>query len=218
MSGILPLFMSAPRCFIKVNETKIAWAIGLSFQVTLDITPVKVLGAFGIQSLEPTAYNPISGTFRIFRLMPQYQKTGATPSPAINTTVLNSGLVGVTATTPGSVAATSSIASSDASFTVQKTLDMHIDPTQVLLSQSFDIDVELVQPSVTLDKDGKAVATSDSVSFLTLKDCRIISRDVEIAPGRLIEEPLSFQGLLVVNTGLADESLWQQTDSAVKQS
>jgi hypothetical protein len=39
----------------------------------------------------------------------------------------------------------------------------------------------------------------ESSDFLTVKDCRITGMDSEISPARLMEEAVSFQGLLVIN-------------------
>jgi hypothetical protein len=86
-------------------------------------------------------------------------------------------------------------------------LHHHLNPETILISQTFDIDIYLKAPKFTIDSNGYATdyqGVDTEVSFLTIKDCRINGMNGTIAPGQLLEEPLSFMGLLAVNTALAE--------------
>lgn len=208
MSKVLPLFAAAPRLVIYVNTVPIAYAVGLNMSVSVDIIPVKILGQFEIASLEPAAYNPVTGTFRVIRLLKSSTQSNLTSAAQKS----ESSLVGG----KGDAVLSPSITSSDDKTSVlnQAFLHRHLDPSQVLISQTFDIEMKLKIPKMTVGTDNMVDAyTGDAEeSFLRIQDCRIVGMDGEIAPGRLLEEPLSFQGLLAVNSGL---SVSEKLDSAL---
>jgi hypothetical protein len=208
MSNILPLFAAAPRLKIKVNGVDIAYAVGLNMNVSIDVVPVKILGQFEIASLEPSMYNPVTGTFRVIRLLnPATQTAMKTASESGRTSLLG-------ATTVLNPSVTNTAASS--SVLSQSFLHRHLDPTKVLISQTFDIELFLKIPKMTLTGNSVSAYTGDlEESFLKILDCRVVGMDGEIAPGRLLEEPLSFQGLLAINAGLGSIGA-EGLDSAVK--
>jgi hypothetical protein len=208
MSKVLPLFAAAPRLKIKVNGVDIAYAIGLNMNVSVDVIPVKILGQYEIISLEPAAYNPVTGTFRVIRLM----------SPTTQKNMKDAAEVGRTSLIGKDTTLASSVANSSDSSSVlsQSYLHRHLDPSKILVSQSFDIELFLKIPKMTL-KDGM-VETYDGdleESFIKIQDCRIVGMDCELSPGRLLEEPLAFQGLLAINSGLGTAGA-EALDSAVK--
>jgi len=227
MSGVLPMFASAPRCEVRINDIPIAYAIGLSLNVSVDVIPIKILGQFKIKSLEPTMYNPVTGTFRVIRLtskdlMAQHKALAAAAKPD---------LVGADTTIKASVEDVD--LSSGQSILAQQQLHRHLDPERVLLSQTFDLNIYMKTPifeynaaeravkgvSPGVDSNGRPVSAAGtdfaSTAFMTIQDCRIVSMDGELAPGRLFEEPLAFQGLLVVNNALPSD-LQESLDSSIK--
>jgi hypothetical protein len=210
MSNILPLFAAAPRLKIKVNGVDIAYAVGLNMNVSIDVVPVKILGQFEIASLEPSMYNPVTGTFRVIRLLnPATQTAMKTAAEGGRTSLLG-------ATTVLNPSVTNTAASS--SVLSQSFLHRHLDPTKVLISQTFDIELFLKIPKMTVNQSTNTVSayTGDlEESFLKILDCRVVGMDGEIAPGRLLEEPLSFQGLLAINAGLGSIGA-EGLDSIVK--
>ena len=225
MSKVLPMFASAPRCEVRINDIPIAYAIGLSLNVSVDVIPIKVLGQFKVKSLEPTMYNPVTGTFRVIRLtskdLMSKHKTLAAQNKA--------DIVGASTTIKASVE--DSDLSSGHSVLGQDYLHRHLDPERVLLSQTFDLNIYMKTPvfetqngvvfseGPAVDSKGAPILgqSTDLVAtqFMTIQDCRIVSMDGEIAPGRLLEEPLAFQGLLVINSALAD-ALQERLDSTIK--
>jgi len=207
MSKVLPLFAAAPRLKIKVNGTDIAYAIGLNMNVSVDVVPVKILGQFEIAALEPTAYNPVSGTFRVIRLLHPSSQTQITTAAETGRT----NLLGGAKLEPAIANATSS-----SSVLSQSYLHRHLDPTKVLVSQTFDIELYLKIPKMTIvDGIVQSYDGDEEESFIKLQDCRVVGMDGEIAPGRLLEEPLSFQGLIAINSGLGSGAT-EGLDSVIK--
>lgn len=208
MSKILPLFAAAPRLKIKVNGTDIAYAIGLNMNVSIDVVPVKILGQFEIAALEPTAYNPVTGTFRVIRLLNPSSQAAIKAAAESGRT----NLLGSTTTIEPAI----SNASGSSSVLSQSYLHRHLDPTKVLISQTFDIELFLKLPKMTFENGIVKTYTGDEEeSFIKIQDCRVVGMDGEIAPGRLLEEPLSFQGLLAINSGLGSGAK-EGLDSVIK--
>jgi hypothetical protein len=209
MSKILPLFAAAPRLVIKVNGQKIAYAVGLNMSVSVDIVPVKILGQYEIASLEPAAYNPVTGTFRVIRLLKSSTQKNITDAAKTSESSLVSN--------PDKIAPAITSSDDNTSVLSQSFLHRHLDPRKVLISQTFDIELYLKIPQMTMGSGVNAnmvdAYTGDlEEPFLRLQDCRIVGMDGEIAPGRLLEEPLSFQGLLAVNSSM---SVKESLDSAL---
>lgn len=228
MSGIAPLFASAPRMVIKVNGTDIGYAIGLNMNVSIDVQPIKAIGYFGPVSLEPTMYNPVSGTFRLIRLLNKnFVNTQVTAAKSARS---GNSLIGKAAPEyPETQAALYSKDGETGNITGTNTtaatnrfaLHRHLDPETVLISKTFDIEIYLHLPTedtikVANDKGVRAEVKGTLVPrpFLYIRDCRVISADGELSPGRLFEEPLSFQGLVAVNARF-DSGYQEQVDSAI---
>jgi len=224
MPGILPLFASAPRCVLKVNGKPIGFAIGLSLNVRIDVQPVKILGEFIIQSLEPTAYLPVEATLQVVRLLSTTSQAAAIeaananmPSTVSSTTV-SKAKVAVNATQ-----AASSVPNPGATGDTvlsQAALYRHVDPASILLSQTFDIEIYLKVPNIKTidakdtnksivlntaaapDKEGDVpapVAPDVEESFITITDCRISSISTSISANELLVEPMEIMGRLLVN-------------------
>jgi len=225
MPGILPLFASAPRCVLKVNGKPIGFAIGLSLNVRIDVQPVKILGEFIIQSLEPTAYLPVEATLQVVRLLSNPSQVAAIavananmPSTVSSTTV-SEAKVAVN-TTQAASSVPNPGATGDTVLS-QAALYRHVDPASILLSQTFDIEIYLKVPNIkTIDdkkdtnksivlntaaapaKEGGVaapVAPDVEESFITITDCRISSISTSISANELLVEPMEIMGRLLVN-------------------
>jgi len=197
--GIKPLFTSAPRCKLKLGSDYIAYAIGFNVSVSVDITPVHVLGKIGAVSLEPTFYNPVTGTIQIQKLLSKFGRTNLTNSAETFKTNASSfgdlkstGVDTVNNTESYSVSKEDSAAIATAysagdNWISGANISKHLDPNKVLTSETFDLDVYLR-------------AGSDSLSekaWLRIKDVRLTTRNVNITLGQIVNEPVSFQGLLI---------------------
>jgi hypothetical protein len=224
MSDVLPLFASAPRMVIYVNNKPIAYAIGLSVASSWAVETVQVLGEFIAQSIEPLYMPPVSGTFSIIELLtPQAQsnmKTAANQKGTIANpagsytdlqkkgTVFSPGLDNTTGTGNSALNASG--------------LFRHLDPASVLISQTFDIAIYMKVPVATMGSDGQVNFTDaknrfTQEEFMFIKECRLTSKSVNISPGSLVNVPLEFQGLLIQNAALS-ENAREQLDSSNYQS
>lgn len=241
MAGIAPLFTTAPRIKLKINGTDIAFAIGMNISVSLNVQPVQILGKFGPVSLEPTYYNPVTGTMQIIRLISKEDLQNATDilqDPA-NASYVNSNVAPVLADkTEGgeTIEQTSSAVDARSSNNplVQNSLIRHMDPRSVLLSTTFDMEMymRVPDPSETgvteaLDQDNKndpepGVLDVNSpngalkeVPWMTVKDCRITSRNINISQGQLINEPVSFQGIFLTPKTTGENDMFFRDSGAI---
>lgn len=66
MAGKKPFFITGSNCKIKVNGVTLAYATDLSYTVTINHAPVKVLGVYESDTIEPLSYS-VSGSFTLIR-------------------------------------------------------------------------------------------------------------------------------------------------------
>jgi len=203
MSGLQPLFASAPRIKLYIDQQLVAYAIGFNFNVSVDVQPVFILGKYGPAALEPTMYNTVTGTLQIVRLKNPTVIANSGGKTSIKT---KAGAAGTEA--KGSVTATNTPIS-------QKELFKHITPGQLILSQAFNMQLYMKIPSAeaavaavaaTASTDAvpaKAAILSktalEEVEWMRIEGCRITSRNTNISMGQLVNEPLNFQGLLATH-------------------
>jgi hypothetical protein len=217
MAGLMTTFATAPRLKLYIQDKAVAYAVGFNINVSVDVQPIYIIGQAAPVSLEPTMYNPVTGVLQIVRLLSgstrdlvkglaNGSKNSALTGTSDSQTSEAEFAAGLESSTPGaSTVDTNSLLS-------QSSLFQHLTPEQLLISRSFDIVVHMKVP--------KTGATSapffEEKAWLVIKDCRITSRNTNIAMGQIVNEPLSFQGLLATHssdTGVAEFQL----DSAVKQ-
>lgn len=230
--GMLPVFNSAPRLRIGKTITDssgkqifspLAVAIGLDINVSIDITPVYILGDISPSSLEPTMYNVVTGTMQVMRFLSGKKRADLiAQSKTLQSSIYGnkppatagqaSGAVSPAMTNSYNPAPT--VTEEDVEFQIK--MYMHLDPRVVMLSETFDIDVQLNVPmtaSLTaLNVDTKTAIDSTSsgstilsgfqtpkfnyMPWLSIKNVRLTSANTNISIGQLINEPVSFQGLL----------------------
>lgn len=221
MAGRLPLFASAPRAVISVSdggvETQIAYAVGLSMNVRVNVEPVKILGQFAIQSLEPLQYVPVEGTFQIVRLLSKENQDASSASAKANASSLISAAQNATIGP-----AVPNQSSTSSSVLAQASLHRHLNPATILASQSFDVIIKLKVPVFDaagvyqgVDANGNFDATKADTAeaFLKLVDCRVQNMSATISANKLFTEPLDFIGLLAVNQALGTNQ--EQADNGV---
>lgn len=182
--SLRPLFSSAPRIKIRANGQLIGYAIGFSVNVSVDVQPVYVIGEYAPVALEPNLYRPVTGSMQIVRL--RDLSAGST----------GTGLVKNAA--GETVAVTDPTVAKNNSPLDQKALFKHLEPQTILFSQTFDVDLYVKVPT---SETAAGVLTTTESLWMTIKDCRIVSRNTNISMGQLVNEPLNFQGLLVSPTG-----------------
>jgi hypothetical protein len=209
MSGIKPLFVSAPRLLIRFNTTNVAYAVGISIDVSVDVRPVFTLGQFGALSYEPTMYQPVRGSMQLLKLIPQ-DNPGASAGVGAAAAAIASNLQDNRSAANFKTGAQSPFNSSDNGWNsgaaqLQKDNSLlkvdstfrHLDPTRILLSSSFDITMYL-----NVDHDAK-----NAIQFMNITDCRLTGRSVSIAIGQLLAEPVTFEGLLAQSAGFSADAL-----------
>jgi hypothetical protein len=230
-AGLVPLFTSAPRLRLHINEQAVAYAIGFNVNIAIDVQPVQVIGQFSGMSLEPTVYNVVTGTMQIIKLISGSTKVeqaalvkseplignGVTTVATKNAdgTVKVEAQTSVTEVTASSKADTNSLLS-------QQSLFAHLDPSKVLISRSFDMDLYLTVPvAANIAATGTAPAVGQlslngtPARWMRIKYCRLTSRNTNIAHGQLVNEPVNFQGLMATPV-LKDADLFK-LDSLVSE-
>lgn len=205
-AGLAPLFTSAPRLKIKIDGVHVAYAIGFSLNISVDVQPVQVIGQFGLMSLEPTMYNTVTGTMQIIPLVTGTTKAaqlGAAAglvNPLIDTTTTTTtkDSTGKETVTTATSLQVSSKADNESILSING-LYRHLDPTKVLSSRTFDMQLCLVVPTIvapTTAIDGELTLNGTEEVWLTLKYCRLVSRNTNVAHGQLVNSPVNFQALL----------------------
>lgn len=201
--SMLPSFMTAPRIRIRIGNATIAYALGFDVRFGVKLDPVMVVGNFGPVAIEPTMIGPVSGTMQIMRLLSTgtlSKKLAASPG-ATTSLALSNAAIPEGAATGGATAG----AQATNAIVNQGNLFSQLDPAKLLLSQTFDIDLYVMRPQasayVALNA-GSTLAAADLPlvlsKWMTIRDCRINSRNTNITMGQLVNQPLSYNGLLVV--------------------
>lgn len=203
MANKMPLFASAPRIAIRVADTNIAYAVGLNLSASVQLQEVRILGEFSVQSIEPTLVVPVTGSFQLVRLISQATQSAQKTAAATRTG-------GLTTSAQDGVEATQILNSEpnvNGNFINQDILYKHLDPSQILLSRSFDIEIKIRTPN--LEEEPANIATPLAVkqeptfttAMFTVKDCRLVGASMNLSPGQLLSQSLEFQGLLLVHDG-----------------
>jgi hypothetical protein len=199
MSNKLPLFASAPLCTIEINSTKIAYAVGLSLNVGISLQEIRVLGQYELESIEPMAMMPVTGSFQVIRLLTQTLRTEnvVAATAASNSLVRTKEEVGdLKGLAKDAVIANSSVSEQGTgALTGSSELAKHLDPRTILLSKSFDITIKMKVPSV---KQGDDWVQGAETVFMEIKDCRLSGASASISPGALLTESVEFQGLIAI--------------------
>jgi len=199
----MPLFASAPRVEIYMGGSRIAYAIGINFNLSVDVQLVYAFGQYGPVSIEPTFYNLVTGTVQIIRLANGKNRS----LTAANSKPMNTGLVeSIKHVNPTPNSVDSSSANSVLSVSG---LHNHLDPERVMVSSLFDLIVYLKVPTKDVTEkvklntpeslsDVNSLAKSDlssSKPWIALRGCRLNARNVNITMGQIVNEPVSFTGL-----------------------
>lgn len=227
----MPLFASAPRVHLKIGNNTLGYAIGFNFNISVDVQPVYAIGHYNAIALEPTYYNVVTGTIQIMRLshvdarQSNLASSNSNPirtgSGSVASTVLGwDGSSQTSATNDATDAA--GLASSNAVLGSPGSLYAHLDPSKVLMSQLFDMDVYLtVQTSSDINGTSKLTDAAlkakkaavdglkENQKWFTIAGCRITSRNTNITFGQIVNEPVSFNGLIVLpeGCGFQDDNL-----------
>ncbi len=207
--GKMPVFTTAPRIQLRIGDTKIAYAIGINLNIAIEVQPINVIGTFGPVALEPTMYNPVTGTVQIIKLMSKDTLTehvNYVTNTGANTVSKPSLAQGVSVDAQGRETygtMPSAYRFNNNSPVNQYDLFLHLNPGKILSSQTFNMDFYMYVPEYTSVTDPSDPTSEISASvkytevpWLRIEDVRLTSRSVNITLGQLVNEPVNFQGLL----------------------
>lgn len=217
MSGALPLFATAPRLKIYIQNQPIAYALGFNINVSVEVQDVYVIGQYAPVSNEPTMYNLVTGTMQIQRLVSQTTQNQlndlANASSQLTSQQGRRAVADYANIAQGGEA--TSAAGTSNSILAQGELTRHLDPTKVLTSQAFNIRVFMKVPKIEAGNFASSNPILEEKEWIQIQNCRITSETMNITMGQLVNIPVNFQGLLMT-PAVADLTQFQ-LDSAVKQ-
>jgi hypothetical protein len=171
-------------------------------------------------------YNVVTGTMQVMRFMSggkRKEMVDSAKAAFANTKVYGASSVAVPDKAAGAASGATTKAVdysptpsiSEESVDAQIAMFSHLDPMVVLLSETFDIDLEIAVPTSTISSAIAAAKAADSTKadstittgftqpnfeykpWLRISQCRLASGNVNISMGQLLNEPVSFQGLLL---------------------
>jgi hypothetical protein len=163
MAGKKPSFITGATAKIKAYGKTIAYAQDVSFNTTVTTIPIETMGRYEVVSNEPVAYF-VDGALSVIRYTKEASANGmsgaATTGNAIGSWNPGGGNSG----------------SSDKSF----------DPSKLLTSESFDLDI------FQKTEDGDLLVTK-------IRDCRMTRKGGGINKRGVLVEQMSFNGILQDN-------------------
>jgi hypothetical protein len=162
MANLLPSFASSAHMEIWIGDYKYAYIQSLSFTDDMSVTPVGGIGSYNFHNSEPTNYMG-RGTFSITQYTDKTLEILKTGSN-LPANVQNS-------------------KGSNSMFKRQ-----FFAPAYLFVSATFDI-------KIYSRKAGSIMGGSDSESgdlLYTLSDCRMTNYSINMTPGSLLNESLSF--------------------------
>jgi hypothetical protein len=165
-----PSFITGANAKIKAGGRTFAYAQDVSYQVTVDTIPIETMGRYEPVTHEPVNYT-VAGQLSVVRYT-NIAKQNGMPSAATN----GNGLGAVNATTGGN-------------------MSEHVNPGNLLLSQTWDLSIYQKQQTVSTAGGGTA-ATTESVEFITLKDCRFTNKSGAINKRGILVEQFNFVAVL----------------------
>lgn len=224
MSTQLPFFMSGPRMVIKMDGKVLAFAIGLDITVSRNIQTVYQFGQVGPIANQATLYNGVTGSMQIVKLIDSAVVTDKESVAALTQgvgAIKPTGNVSlpitVNAASGTSNSTTANSTTANSALSISSNMQKQLDPEQVLLSSTFDIEVWQSYPTSTTSTTQKAV------KHFTIQNCRLNSRGTTISPGSLTSESVGFVGTLFVTeqrqavSGVSDDNLRDLEDSSTQE-
>lgn len=170
MAGMKPSFITGANAKIKVGGKTFAYASDVTYNVSVDTIPIETMGRYEAVTNEPVNYT-VSGELSVVRYTAVAKSNNM---PGANTG--GNGLGKVDFTTGGNGAD-------------------HINPGNLLLSQTWDLSVYQKSQSATTSA-GATATTTEVAEFLTIKDCRFTRKSAGLTKRGIMVDRLSFVGIL----------------------
>lgn len=200
MAGIRSIFVSAPKVKIKIGGQALAYAIGLSLSIDVSVENVFSFSRFDSAGPEALQYGIVSGSIQIVKLASNSNSTLRSPTRPADALSIKPSDEEIKAANNQNAGNTSRLAD-------------HLDPTRVLASETFDLEILVNHFNSVVDPKIDTEAGGSSYSLYVIKDCRLGGSNINISLGSLINEPVTFQGLLLVDTDAASASTANQISS-----
>jgi hypothetical protein len=170
MAGKKPSFITGANAKIKVGGKTFAYAADVSYQVAVDTIPIETMGRYEAVTNEPVNYS-VAGELSVVRYTGIAKQNNM---PGTNTG--GNGLGQVNYTTGGNGS-------------------NEMNPGNILLSQTWDLSVFQKEQVAQTGAGGTAVVT-DSVEFITIKDCRFTRKSAALNKRGILVDRLAFVGIL----------------------
>lgn len=170
MAAKKPSFITGANAKIKVGGKTFAYASDVSYQVAVDTIPIETMGRYEAVSNEPVNYS-VAGELSVVRYTSIAKNNGM---PGTNTG--GNGLGKVDYTTGGNGA-------------------NEMNPGNILFSQTWDLSV-FQKEQLAATAAGQTATVTDSVEFITIKDCRFTRKSAALNKRGILVDRLSFVGIL----------------------
>jgi hypothetical protein len=168
MAGKKPSFITGANAKIKVGGKTFAYASDVSYSVSVDTIPIETMGRYEAISNEPVNYS-VAGELSVVRY------TGI--AKANNMPGTNTGGNGL-----GKV-----------DYTIGGNASNEINPGNLLLSQTWDL---AVYQKEQVEAAAAGGTVTDSVEFITIKDCRFTRKSSALNKRGVLVDRLAFVGIL----------------------
>ena len=170
MAAKKPSFITGANAKIKVGGKTFAYASDVSYQVAVDTIPIETMGRYEAVSNEPVNYS-VAGELSVVRYTSIAKQNNM---PGTNTG--GNGLGKVNYTTGGNGA-------------------NEMNPGNILFSQTWDLSV-FQKEQLAATTAGQTATVTDSVEFITIKDCRFTRKSAALNKRGILVDRLSFVGIL----------------------
>jgi len=172
MAGKLPSFITGANAKIKIGDLTMAYAQDVSYSIEVSTIPVETIGRYEVVANEPVAYF-VSGTLSVIR----YTKAAASSTSTID---------GVKQTG-------NSI--NNWEDTAAGNIGGHFDPSRLLSSKTFDLEIFSKIPS----DQAAAGGASATESIIKVRDCRLTRKSGSVTKRGLIVDQFAFSAILADN-------------------
>jgi len=169
MANKKPGFITGANAKIKMFGNTIAFVTDISYNVEVQTIPVEAMGRYEAYSNEPVGY-AVSGGFSVIRYTPYAFKADTSTAPDADD---GAGISGTAST--GN--ATSYIAAGSGAA--------HFDPSQILQSYTFDLEIQ------------QKISNTQAYNLVKIVDCRMTRRGMTLNKRGVWIEQYGYIGLLL---------------------
>lgn len=153
-------FITGANARVKIGNQVMAYCTDVSYNISVQTIPIESMGSYEVHSNEPVAYN-IDGAFSVIRYTKHLGATTSNPIDASNAD-------GNTAEVMG--------------------FGTHLDPSAILSSGTFDLEVHV--------KASSAPGVTTDVAVTRIKDCRIVRRSAAVNKRGVLVDQYQFVAVM----------------------